>query len=127
METQNLLGKRVISIGDDSKGMHGILVKITNGRYPFIVEFDSGSCYGVTEVTLEKSDREQAIEWWNNLESDKRNLIYMNYMGTLNSGRSLKTYEIEQIWRKEMFALSKEQRHQIDFEMLKRYYFKQWD
>jgi hypothetical protein len=122
METQNLLGKRVISIGDDSKGMHGILVKITNGRYPFIVEFDSGSCYGVTEVTLEKSDREKAIEWWNSLSGKLKQInLIIKYLP--NRPKSLKLdnitgREIEQIWREET-QQEKEERLQVDFELLK--------
>lgn len=53
MKTQKLLGKRVISSGDDSNGKCGILINITKGRFQFIIKFDSGDTYGVSEVTLE--------------------------------------------------------------------------
>ena len=46
----SLIGKRVESVGDDSTGQKGILMEITKGRYPFIVKFESGSMYGVTNI-----------------------------------------------------------------------------
>lgn len=99
-EIAKVLGDKTTTI----KLHNGYFVSINHSKFDF--------------VSMEKSDREKAIEWWHNLELDKRNLIYMDYMGTLNSGRVLKQFEIEQIWRKET-KQEKEGMSQVDFELLK--------
>ena len=51
---EDLIGKRVIATGGTINPIPGILKRIEKGRYPYIVEFDSGSCYGVSHIEDEK-------------------------------------------------------------------------
>jgi len=101
---------------------------------------------GKTEFDLYqdcKSDREQAIEWWNKLNIHQQNQLYLSYFGCKATDKF--PDEIEQIWRKEtqqekrgvhqeplegfdedrifeheIQHKKKEDRAQVDFEMLKR-------
>ncbi len=54
----NLLNKRVRVLTDTLKAPddYGILTRIDNGRYPFIIKFDSGSEYGVGNIEAIEDD-----------------------------------------------------------------------
>lgn len=79
--------------------------------------------------TQEKSDREQAIEWWNGLNDLEKMALCRVYFSMRSvSGisviKSLTDREIEQIWRKETqqelergIVITREERPQVDFEM----------
>lgn len=96
-----------------------------------------GTSIFMNEQIEKKSDLEKAIEWWNSIPVfEKGLLIHDTFNPPLNQRipEEVTGREIEQIWRKEtqqdslnsysdlgdeMFALPKEKRPQVDFEMLK--------
>lgn len=51
---EELIGKRVIAIGGTIDPRPGILLRISKGAFPYIVQFDSGSCYGVSHIEEEE-------------------------------------------------------------------------
>lgn len=69
--------------------------------------------------TIEKTDREKAIEWWNSLTKNTQ-LTLAALLRGVNSILGLEMVtgrEIEQIWRKET-QQEKEEMPQVDFELL---------
>lgn len=110
----------------------------TQSRHGEAKEVDCLKCPNCGHSWIpEKSDREQAIKWWNGLSTPKQHALYLDYFGC--RATNLFPDEIEQIWRKETQQkssielqadkveeiafknlLKKEERHQVDFEMLKK-------
>lgn len=106
----------------------------TQSRHGEAKEVDCLKCPNCGHSWIsEKSDREQAIEWFSKFSSGgKTQLCDMNtqLVGSVRRWETLTGREIEQIWRKEtqqdslnsysdlgdeMFALPKEKRPQVDF------------
>jgi len=95
----------------------------TQSRHGEAKEVDCLKCPNCGHSWIpEKSDREQAIEWWINLNLHQQTQLYLSYFGCKATDKF--PDEIEQIWRKEthfqgFFEIKKEDRVQVDFEMLR--------
>lgn len=55
-----------------------------------------------TNETVEKSTKQQAIAWWNNLQFNKQCFLRSKYHSQERQLNSLTGREIEEIWRKEI-------------------------
>ena len=135
MKTQRLYNKRLNSyaIWNGSAWED----KNISGAYFYTLEKAANNGYYPVK---EKSDREKAIEWWNNIsEEDKRKIVNSSEfrLVVVNGFCWATSFEIEEIWRKETQQksliesqadeveeiafknlLRKEKRPQVDFELL---------
>ena len=141
MKTQKLYNKRLDSFAE----WNGSAWEDKNvyGAYFYSLEKAANNGYYPVE---EKSDREKAIEWWNSIPVfEKGLLIHDTFNPPLNQRipEEVTGREIEQIWRRETQQkssieiqadkveeiafknlLRKEERLQVDFELLNQIQFK---
>lgn len=104
-------------------GCESISLKHLGGFQPADLICDQcGTKVTNTKIQIEKSDREKAIEWWNDhskLQQTQLCDTNTEIVGNIRRRETLTGSEIEQIWRKET-QQKIEEKKQVDFGLLQR-------